>query len=48
VIARLDEAVNKSGSAQFAAQFNAATSKAEIQGLIQDITKGNDFLYVVM
>jgi hypothetical protein len=48
VIARLDEAVNKSGSASFLAQFRATTSRVEIEGLVRHITRGNDFMYVTV
>lgn len=46
VIARLDLAVNKVGSAQFIPLFKAATNKSEIEALIKGITGDRNFLCV--
>jgi hypothetical protein len=46
VIARLDLAVNKAGSAQFVQKFKAATTKEEIEALVTGITGDRTFLYV--
>lgn len=48
VIARLDKAVNKSGSTQFLSQFKTVTSKVEIEELVRGALGESGFLYVVI
>ncbi|KAG6817438.1 hypothetical protein H0H87_008606 [Tephrocybe sp. NHM501043] len=45
VISRLDQNVNKTGSAGFVAKFAAATTREEIAAIVDSITGGKDFLY---